>query len=87
VVMCARLHAWRIIPSVVLSGGKRDATNGYAACLRFELHIRFDRAHKDCKNASRSALGFHGFVVDGSMPAFFQNACMASRFICRLIVM
>ncbi|SIO72558.1 hypothetical protein SAMN05444172_8996 [Burkholderia sp. GAS332] len=60
---------------------------GYAACLRFELRIMFDRAHKDCKNASRSALGFHGFVIAGSMPAFFQNTCMASRFICRFIVM
>jgi hypothetical protein len=82
-----RFSTRRIIPSVVLSGGKQVATNGCTACLRFELYIRFDRAHKDCKNASRSALGFHGFVVAGSMPAFFQNACMASRFICRLIVM
>lgn len=53
---------------------------------RLELRIKFDRSHKDCRNASRSALGFHGFAFVGLMPAFFQNAGMASRFICRLIV-
>ena len=29
----------------------------------------------------------HGRAFAGSMPAFFQNACIASRFICRLVVM
>jgi hypothetical protein len=48
---------------------------------------KVDQVHKDCRNASRSPFGFHDFTFAGSMPALFQNACMASRFICRLIVM
>ena len=43
--------------------------------------------HSDLKNVSKSALGFHGLAFAGSIPAFFQNASRASRFIFRLVVM
>lgn len=73
-------------PSAILSGENQVAASVHAVNRRLELRIKLDRGHNDCRNASRSALGFHGFAFVGLMPAFFQNACMASRFICRLIV-
>jgi transposase len=50
------------------------------------LHIN-SLGHSDCKNASRSGFGRQGLARAGSIPACFQKFCIASRFICKFVVM